>query len=131
MRFQLASACAVIVLACGGAFAAEPAPYPHEPTPKVTKYTARVTSDADGKIANINLRGGSLTEKGIDLKADVKAFHDKLKVLAAKHEKGKTAALTIESADQLLVTCVVQLVDTAIRAGFEDVSPVPIDKSKR
>jgi hypothetical protein len=121
-------ACAVVTLFCGVVSAAEPAPFPHEP---VTHYTARVMSDADGRIANIHLRGGGLPEKGIDLKADVKALGAKLKDLAAKHDKNKPAALTLEMADQLLQSYVVELLDTAIRAGFEDVSPVPIDKSKR
>lgn len=128
MRTQHILSCVVVGLFCGGAFAAEPAPFPHEP---VTQYTARVLSDADGKIENIHLRGGGLPEKGLDLKADVKAFGAKLKELAAKHDKTKPAALTIEIADKLIQAYVVQLIDTAIRSGFEDVSPVPIDKSKR
>lgn len=128
MRAQLVLSCVVIGLFCGGAFAAEPAPFPHEP---VTHYVARVLSAEDGSIANIHLSGGKLPEKGIDLKADVKALGGRLKELAAKHDKKKPAALTIEIADKLLQAYVVQLIDTAIRSGFEDVSPVPIDPKKR
>jgi hypothetical protein len=128
MRTQHILLCVVVGLFCGGAFAVDVAPHPHEP---VTHYTARVTCDADGKIANVHLRGGGLPEKGIDLKADVKAFGVKLKELAAKHDKSKPAALTIQIADQLLQAYVVELVDTALRSGFEDIAPVPIDKSKR
>jgi hypothetical protein len=90
----------------------------------------QVTSD-EGKIANINLRGEGLPVAGLDFKADVAAYRDKLKELAAKHDKDKPAALTLELPDKLLQAYVVQLVDTAVRSGFEDVSPVPIDKSKR
>lgn len=131
MRTQLVLSCAVVVLFCGGSFAADVAPHPHEPKPKVTEYIARVTCDADGKIANIHLSGGGLPEKGIDLKADVTAYRDKLKELAAKHDKDKPAMLILELDDKLKQAYVVQLVDAGIRAGFKDVSPVPIEKKDR
>lgn len=115
---------------CGGATAAEPAPFPHEP-PKKVRYTVTVTSD-EGKIANINLRGGDLPAKGIDFKADVKAYSGKLKELAAKHDdKTKPAAIDIEIDLKLLQRFVVELIDASTGAGFTYFLPIPLDKSKR
>jgi hypothetical protein len=125
--------CAIgAVLLCGFARAAEPAPAPppHEPVPaKTVRFTARITCTDKGAIQTITLSGAGLPTP-IDLKADVGAFGKKLKELAAKH-KGESVQLTLEIADKLLQAYVVKLIDVSIRSGFEDVSPVPIDKSKR
>jgi hypothetical protein len=96
---------------------------------KPVHFVARVTSDDKGQIEKITLSGDGI-EKELDLKADVDAFTKKLKELEAKN-KGKRLKLTLELADKLLQAHVVKLIDESIRAGFEDVSPVPIDKSKR
>jgi hypothetical protein len=125
--------CAIgAVLLCGFARAAEPAPAPppHEPAPaKTVHYIVRVTSTDEGAIANITLRRGWLTAP-VDLKADVRAFRNALKELAAKH-KDERVRLTLEIGDKLLQAHVVSLIDISFRSGFEDISPVPIDKSKR
>ena len=125
MRTRHLLSCVVVGLFCGGAFAAEPAPFPHE----VAQFTARATADEKGKIEKITLNGDGI-EKELDLKTDVNVFEKKLKELATKN-KGNRLKLTLELGDKLLQAYVVELVDTAIRSGFEDVSPVPIDKSKR
>lgn len=127
MRTQLVLACAAVVLFCGGSFAVETAPFPHEPKPK-PHYIARVTADDKGKIEKITLTGPGI-EKELDFKADTNALYKKLKELAANHDK--PVMLTFEIADELLQAYVVKLIDGSIKAGFEDVSPVPIDKSKR
>jgi hypothetical protein len=125
-----------VVMCLFGAFAraAEPelAPPPHEPAPKVTRYTVQVTSTDKGAIANINLRGAGLPEKGIDFKADVSEYTKKLKELAAKHDdKRKPAAIDMEIDGKLVQAHVVQLIDTSISAGFADVSPTLLDPKKR
>jgi hypothetical protein len=96
---------------------------------KPVKFVARVTADDKGKIEKITLSGDGI-DKELDLKADVDAFVKKLKELAEKH-KDKKRALTLELGDKLLQAYVVKLVDASIKAGFEDVSPVPIDPKKR
>jgi hypothetical protein len=121
--------CAVVaVLLCGFARAAEPAPPPHEPA-KPVHYIVRITSTDEGAIKNIHLWCDGLPV-ALDLKADVGALAKNLKELAAKH-KDQPVQLTLEIGDKLLQAHVVKLVDISIRSGFEDVSPVPIDKSKR
>lgn len=134
MRTHLMLSCVIVALFCVGAVAAEPAPHPHEPGAalKTTRYVVQVTSNADGAITNINLRGEGLPPKGLNFKADVRAYRDKLKELAAKHDgKTRPAAIDMEIELKLLQGYVVQLIDESIRAGFSDISPVPLDKSKR
>ena len=95
------------------------------------EFVARATSDDAGKLAQIKRsRGDEIAEEGLDLKADVDAFAKKLTELAAKN-KGKRVALQLEVGDKLLQADVIRLIDAAVRAGFTDVWPVPIDKSKR
>jgi hypothetical protein len=122
--------CAVVVaLLCGSARAAEPAPPPHEPgAAKPLRYTARVTSDDKGTIANITLRGEGLPDDGLDFKTDVDAFAKKLATIA---DSGMPVALQMEIADKLLQAEVVRLFEKSLRAGLKDFSPVPIDPSKR
>ena len=124
--------CAGVVALLGvGAPAAEPAPYPHEPIAKPVRYTARVTSD-EGKIASITLHGAGLPAAGLEFKSDLGAFGKKLKELAAKHaDDAKPPALVVEIDLKLLQGDVVKLLDASVRAGFTDISPVPLDTSKR
>ncbi len=122
--------CVALAVFCGYAPAAEPAPYPHEPAPKVTRYIVTVTSEKNGKIANINLRGDGLPKDGLDFKADTGAYGKKIKELVAKH-KEKPPAIDMEISGELVIEYVVQLFDASIRAGVTDVSPVPLDPTKR
>lgn len=125
MRIQLASACAVVVLVCVGAFAAEPAPPPRE----VVRYIARVTSREDGAIEQITLRGDGI-EKAFDLKADADEFAKKLKELVEKNQ-GNRLTLTLEVDGTLLYSHVVRLHDNSVRAGFKDISWLLHDPKKR
>lgn len=125
MRPQHALLCAVLALACGGARGAEPAPPPRA----IPSWTVRVLSTEKGAIANLTLTGDGFA-KPLDLKADVGALTKKLKELAAAH-KGTRMMLTFEIDNKLLQASVVLLIDLSVRAGFEDVSPVPIDPKDR
>jgi hypothetical protein len=129
MRHVLSGA-AVALLVCASARAGEPAPHPHEPGQTTTRFTATVTSDDNGNIATINLRGRGLPAAGLDFKADVGGFAKTLKELAARH-KDEATAFDIRLASKLLYAQVVTLIDECVRAGFPDVSPVPLDPPKR
>lgn len=115
----------VPLLLCGFGFSSAPGA---DEKPKV-KFVARVTSNDKGTIEKITLRGDGI-EKELDLKADLDAFKKKLKELAEKN-KGKRLALTLEIDKNLIQEYVVELVDRSMGAGFEDVSPVPIEKKDR
>lgn len=96
---------------------------------KTVKFTAQVTADAKGSIEKITLRGEGI-EKELDFKADIDAFTKKLKELTAKN-KDKRPALLLEVDKKLLQGELVKLIDGAISAGINDVSPVPLDPKKR
>ena len=100
---------------------------------KPTHYIVRVTAADNGTIEKMTLaEEGSADAKGKDLGANVSAYRDELKTLSQQlAAQQKTGKITLELSDKLLQAYVVQLVDTGIRAGFTDISPVPIDKNKR
>ena len=90
-----------------------------------------MTSD-EGKIARITLHGDGLPAAGLEFKSDTGAFGKKLKELASKHaDDAKPPALVVEIDLKLLQEHVVQLIDISVRAGFSDISPVPLGTSKR
>lgn len=125
MQLRHLLAAAVVALVCGDAPGAEPAPPPRA----VVRFVARIDSTDAGAIAQLTLSGDGIA-RPLDLKADVAAFEKALKKLAAEH-KGKAHSLTLEIDRKLLQAFVVQLVDASIRAGFDDVSPVPLDPKDR
>jgi hypothetical protein len=62
----------------------------------------------------------------------VKNYHAELSRLSKQLEaERKPGKLTLELGEKLVQEYVVQLVDQGIRAGFNDISPVPIDPKKR
>ena len=79
----------------------------------------------------------TLTEEGSatppkDLNASVVNYQTELKAVAAQLERDKkTGKLTLELGDKLLQEYVVNLVDVGLRAGFNDISPVPINPKSR
>jgi hypothetical protein len=111
---------------------------------KPAKFAVRVVPDEDGAIAAMNIREeGAADPKGRDIGADAQAFLREAKTLyeADKARRDKIAAsgqpappppkLTLEIGDKLKQAFVVQLVDAGVQAGFTDIAPVPLDKSKR
>jgi biopolymer transport protein ExbD len=107
------------------------------------KYVIRVAATDGGGIGTITFREeGSPDETGENLGADPKAFMAKVKSLYDIEKKRIDASkakginipppkLTLELADKLLQAYVIQLFDASVQAGYTDISPVPIDKSKR
>jgi biopolymer transport protein ExbD len=108
------------------------------------KWVVRVAATEGGTIAGTVLHEeGSPDEKGEDLGADVEArFLPRIKALYeaekkridagnAKGEKIPPPKLTLEIPPGLIQAYLVQLVDASVQAGFNDIAPVPFDKSKR
>lgn len=99
---------------------------------KPAHFIVRVTADDNGRIEQMTLSEEGSPALPKDLGANVEAFRDELaavsRQLAAQQKTGK---LTLELGDRLVQEAVVNLMDTGIRAGFTDISPVPIDPKKR
>jgi hypothetical protein len=100
---------------------------------KPAHYIVRVTATDTGTIEKMTLtEEGAADARGKDLGANVNVFRDELKALSQQlATQQKTGKVTLELGDKLLQAYVVQLVDTGVRSGFTDISPVPIDKNKR
>ncbi len=99
---------------------------------KPVHYIVQVAADDNGRIEKMTISEEGSPTLPKDLGANVEAYRDELaamfKQLTAQQKTGK---LTLKLADRLLQDYVVQLVDTGIRVGFTDISPVPIDPSKQ
>lgn len=100
---------------------------------KPKHYIVRVAATDSGTIAQMTLfEEGAASADGEGLGPDVAKFHAKLAALDAQLKReGKPGKVTLELGEKLLQEYVVQLVDQGIRAGFSDISPVPIDPRKR
>jgi biopolymer transport protein ExbD len=100
---------------------------------KPQHYIVRVTAADNGTIEKMTIiEEGAAELKGDDLGASVANYHAKLSSLSAQLEKEKkTGKVTLEIGEKLIQEYVVQLVDQGIRAGFNDISPVPIDPKRR
>ena len=112
---------------------------------KPIHYIIRVVATDAGAIGQMTLvEEGSAAAAGKDLKAGLykkpdgsdmdmvqvyqKELQDLYTGLGSQKKSGK---LTLEIHPKLLQAYVVQLVDTGLRTGFTDISPVPIDKKDR
>jgi biopolymer transport protein ExbD len=92
------------------------------------RLVARVTAAPNGTIGGITLgEEGAVTPK--DLGPRVEALRDELQTAA--RSDGRPARLVLELDETLIQECVVQLVDTGTRAGFAELSPVPLDRRRR
>jgi biopolymer transport protein ExbD len=95
-------------------------------------FIARATATDRG-----TLRGLTLSEEGSPhpprhLGPNVTAFRDELIAISTQLARDqKTARLTLELDDKLVQAYVVQLLDSGIRAGFTDISPVPVERTRR
>jgi biopolymer transport protein ExbD len=98
---------------------------------KPKHYIVRVTAADNGTIEKMTIvEEGAANPEGEPLGADVAKFHAKLSKLSSDLG-GKPGKVTLEIAKKLIQEYVVQLVDQGIRAGFSDISPVPIDPKDR
>ena len=100
---------------------------------KPKHYIVRVASTDSGTIEQMTIfEEGAADARGDVLGPDVTKFRDKLMSLSAQLQReGKPGKVTLELGEKLLQEYVVQLVDQGIRAGFADISPVPVDPKKR
>ena len=98
---------------------------------KPTHYIVRVSATDTGTIEQISIsEEGSAAVAGKVLGPSVAAYRDELMALS-KRLGGKPGKVTLELGSKLLQAYVVQLVDSGVRAGFSDISPVPIEKKDR
>jgi biopolymer transport protein ExbD len=97
---------------------------------KPVKYIVTVVPTDTGTIGNMKIREDGTATDAKDLGSDVKTYFEELRKLAAAL-KDKPGKITLEIGDKLLQAYVVQLLDHGVRAGFNDISPVPIDPKKR
>jgi biopolymer transport protein ExbD len=101
---------------------------PDEPP---AKFVARVTAAPNGTISGITF-GEANGPEAKDLGPRVEALRDELKAAATRAAgDGRPPRLVLELDSRLVQDCVVQLVDTGTRAGFADLSPVPLDPRRR
>jgi biopolymer transport protein ExbD len=111
----------------GPTSAAAPSPFDEKPK----HFVVRVDATDSGTIAQITVseQGGDTPKPAKELGPTPANYFAELKSLAG--QKGTKPKLTLELDEKLLHDYVVQLVDLGIRADFTDISPVPIDKTKR
>ena len=100
---------------------------------KPKHYIVRVAAADNGTIEKMTIvEEGAADPKGKDLGPSVANYHAELASLSAQLEREKKPGkVTLELGEKLIQEYVVQLVDQGIRAGFSDISPVPIDPKKR
>jgi biopolymer transport protein ExbD len=115
-----------------GAQSAMSVPSVTDDSNKPVHYIVRVTADDGGKIEKMTISEEGSPTLPKDLGANLKTYLDELTALHAQLVgQQKTGKLTLELGDHLLQESVVALVDVGLRAGFTDISPVPIDPKKR
>jgi biopolymer transport protein ExbD len=103
---------------------------PFEPE-KPKHYIVRVAAAENGTIAKMTFAAeGDANPVGKDLGTSVAAVRDQLNAVAAKSD-AQPPKLLLELDEKLIQEYVVQLMDTGSRAGFADISPVPLDPRKR
>jgi biopolymer transport protein ExbD len=97
---------------------------------KPTKYIVNVESTETGTIKSMTIREEDAAAEAKELGADLGNYFKELKS-RSDQLKGKPGKLTLELDDKLLEVYVVGLLDHGVRAGFNDISPVPADVKKR
>jgi biopolymer transport protein ExbD len=100
---------------------------------KPRHYIVRVAAADNGTIEQMTLVDADAADQaGKKLGPSVQNYHAELSALSKQLEtEKKTGKVTLELGEKLVQEYVVQLVDQGIRAGFNDISPVPIDPRKR
>src|SRR5947209_6979477 len=113
----------------------EEGPGPTAPKPIEEKKPAvlvvRVVAADNGTVERVTLaEEGAVVAK--DLGTRVEALRDELRAAAAGlARENRTARLTLELDEKLVQDYVVQFMDTGVRAGFANLSPVPLDPRHR
>lgn len=100
---------------------------------KPEAFVVRVEASANGTIAKMSLsQKDDVDTRSTDLGASVETYQKELKARhdALRGDKSK-AKLTLEIQENLLQDYVVQLLDHGLRAGFNNIAPVPLDPKKR
>ncbi len=97
---------------------------------KPAKYIVNVTATAEGQIQSITLREDGAAAVPRDLGGDVNLYFKELQNFSEQN-KNKPVKLTLEIDERLLQAYVVQLIDSGIRAGFLDISPIPSEVKNR
>ena len=96
------------------------------------QLTVRVSAAADGTIAGMTLLETDGPAGAKDLGTRVEAFRDELTATANRlARENRPGRLVLELDDTLIQEYVVQLMDTGTRAGFAELSPVPVDPRRR
>lgn len=103
-----------------------------DPLNKPAHYTVRATATDSGAIESLSVLEEGAATPPRPLGANVAAVRDELTAHRTRlRSEGREGRVTLELDDKLHQGFVVQLLDTGIRAGFENVSPVPLDAAKR
>ena len=93
-------------------------------------FVVIVNGADNGTIASMIIREKDGPPGGENIGADPKTFQAEMKKRRADL-KGRPSKVTLEIGTNLLHGYVVQLLDVARQAGFDDIAPVPADTTKR
>lgn len=105
-------------------------PDPFDPDKPVNLIVSVLAAD-NGTIAGMTItEAGGVDAKPLNLGADVKRYQAELEKRFAESKGKKKPKLTLKIANALLWEYVVQLIDHAVRVGFEDVAPMPLEPKK-
>jgi biopolymer transport protein ExbD len=105
---------------------------PPDPTEdKPINLIVEVRATDAGMIAGISItEAGGVDTKPQDLGPSIEKYHAELEKRFAQVKGEKKPKLTLKIANALLWEYVVQLLDHAIRVGFTDVAPMPLEPKK-
>ncbi len=103
-----------------------------DPLNKPAHYTVRATATDSGAIESLAVLEEGAAAPPRQLGASVAAVRDELTAYRARlRGEGREGRVTLELDEKLHQGFVVQLLDTGIRAGFENITPLPLDAARR
>jgi biopolymer transport protein ExbD len=112
----------------GGQLVGFPTPSDDKPVTYIVKVEA---NDDTGTIKKLTIREADSANEPKDLGVELGGYVNELKKLFEANRGKPPAKLTLEIEPRLIQEYVVALLDHAIRVGFTDIAPVPIDPKKR
>ena len=113
-----------------GGEAAMTAPSPFDDKP--VRYIVTVeANDQEGTIKRMTLKEADSASEPRDLGSDPKTYIAELQKLFEQNKGKQPPKLTLEIEPKLYQAYVVQLLDLGVRAGFDQIAPVPVDKTRR